>query len=497
MNKILEVLQIDKSLWLTKKSGKKFATENPSTGEIIAEIGTTSCDEYLTILNKAQDAFLIWRMVPAPKRAEIVRLIAERVRASKNQLAELISLEVGKSFQESLGEIQEVIDMADFAIGQARMLYGKTLHSERPLHRMYEQWQPLGVVGVITAFNFPMAVWGWNAFLAAICGDTVVWKPSKSAALCAIALQKICDDVMHEQKFPAVFSLIIPESEAIMDDFVDNKKVALLSFTGSSSVGKKINQRVASRFGKIILECSGNNAVIVDETANLKLALPAIVFGAVGTSGQRCTTTRRLFLHEKIYDQVIESLIDAYKKIKTGDPLDQKNHMGPLINQQAVLEFEKAINSAKKSGGKILVGGKKIEAAGYFVEPTIVVAKNEWGIVQAETFAPILYVIKYKDFATAIELQNAVAQGLSSACFTENLKHAELFLSARGSDCGIANINIGTSGAEIGGAFGGEKETGSGREAGSDAWQQYMRRQTNTINWGDELPLAQGIKFLV
>lgn len=495
MNKVLEALNIDQSPWLTKKSNQKFATENPSTGNVIAEIVPTTCDEYLAVLDKSQTAFLAWRRVPAPKRGELVRLIAEKVRAKKNELAELISLEVGKSFQEALGEVQEVIDMADFALGQARMLYGKTLHSERPRHRMYEQWQPLGVVGVITAFNFPMAVWAWNAFLAAICGDAVIWKPSKTAALCAIALQKICDEVVQEHHFPAVFSLIIPESTAIIDSFVDNKKIALLSFTGSSALGKQINQRVAARFGKVILECSGNNAIIIDETADLKLAIPAVLFGAVGTAGQRCTTTRRLFIHEKMYDEVVKNLVAAYRKIKIGDPLDQQNHMGPLINQQAVIEFENAVNSAKKARGEILYGGKKIKGPGYFVEPTIISAKNEWDIVQAETFAPILYVMRYKNFEEAIELQNKVPQGLSSACFTLNLKHAELFLSACGSDCGIANVNIGTSGAEIGGAFGGEKETGSGREAGSDSWQQYMRRQTNTINWSDDLPLAQGIKF--
>lgn len=496
MKNLLDKLGIATSDWLQKKTNA-FTSINPATNKPIATISATSFADYQRTVKKAQAAFLRWREIPAPKRGEIVRQIADKLRENKDNLGTLISLEVGKSKQEGDGEVQEMIDMADFAVGQSRMLYGNTMHSERAQHRMYEQWHPLGIVGVISAFNFPMAVWAWNAFLAAICGDVVIWKPSRTAALCAIAVQKMCDDVFKQHKMPDVFSLIIPDDVKVLNDFIDNPHIPLISFTGSSEIGKNLNARVAQRFGKTILECSGNNAIIVDETADLKLVVPSVVFGAVGTAGQRCTSTRRLFLHEKIYDQTLKAIVSAYKKIKIGDPLDKKNHMGPLISEQAVTEFENAVAAAKKSGGKVLVGGKKIIGGGFFVEPTIIEAKNEWPIVQAETFAPILYVIKYKNFNDALAMQNDVIQGLSSACFTTNLKHAELFLSNQGSDCGIANINIGTSGAEIGGAFGGEKDTGGGREAGSDAWKNYMRRQTNTINWGDAFPLAQGIEFKI
>ncbi len=494
MHPLLKKLALTQSAWL-KKSKNSFTTINPATGKAIAAVAATTPAQYQAVLKQAQAAFLQWRLVPAPKRGEIVRQIGAALREKKSLLGSLISLEVGKSKQEGDGEVQEMIDMVDFAVGQSRMLYGKTMPSEREQHRLFEQWQPLGTVGVITAFNFPMAVWAWNAFLAAICGDTVIWKPSRSAALCAIAVQKICDEVLARNKVPAIFSLIIPQDKVILDDFIDNPAIKLLSFTGSSAVGKKVNARVAARMGRSILECSGNNAIIVDDTADLKLVVPAVVFGAVGTAGQRCTSTRRLFLHEKIYDRVVASLVAAYKKIKIGDPLDEKNHMGPLIDEAAVAAFSQAVACAKQQGGQMLYGGKALDQVGFFVQPTIIAAKNNYAIVQAETFAPILFVMKYQNFAQAVAMQNDVVQGLSSACFTTNLKHAEFFLAAQGSDCGIANINIGTSGAEIGGAFGGEKETGGGREAGSDAWKQYMRRQTNTINWGDALPLAQGIRF--
>jgi len=495
MHNYLKQLELDKSPWLTKKSQHTIKPINPATGEVIAEVATMSKADHEKVMKAAHAAFLTWRMIPAPKRGEIVRQIAEVLREKKSALGSLIALEMGKSKQEGDGEVQEMIDMADLAVGQSRMLYGRTIASERPEHRMQEQWQPLGIVGVITAFNFPMAVWAWNAFLAAICGDVVIWKPSSTVPLCAIAVQTICNKVLKQNKLPPIFSLFIAHDSALLNDFVDDKRVPLISFTGSSSVGKKINQRVATRMGKTILECSGNNAIILDESADLKLAIPSIVFGAVGTAGQRCTTTRRLFIQEKQFDEITKKLVSAYKKVTIGDPLDEKNLMGPLINEQAVKAFENAVATAKNDGGEVLFGGNVIKQPGFFVEPTIVKADNSWQIVQDETFAPILYIIPYKTLKEAIAMQNNVCQGLSSAMFTTNLKNAELFLSAAGSDCGIANINIGTSGAEIGGAFGGEKDTGGGREAGSDAWKAYMRRQTNTINWSDDIPLAQGIQF--
>jgi aldehyde dehydrogenase (NAD+) len=388
-----------------------------------------------------------------------------------------------------------MIDMADFAVGLSRMLYGVTMHSERPQHRMYEQWHPLGITGVISAFNFPVAVWSWNAFIAAVCGNTVVWKPSSKVPLCAIAVQNICDTVMKQHDQEGVFSVFIPENHEIAEQFIQDERIPLISFTGSTPVGRHVSQVLAKRFGRVILELGGNNAIIVDETADLALAIPAIVFGAVGTAGQRCTTTRRLFVHASCYDEVIKRLVHAYQQISIGSPLDPNNLMGPLIDSHAVEQYVNAIRAAKELGGEILYGAKVLSGPGYFVEPTLIKAQNAWSIVQQETFAPILYVIPYESLNEAINMQNAVNQGLSSALFTQSLQHSEYFLSAMGSDCGIANINIGTSGAEIGGAFGGEKETGGGREAGSDAWKAYMRRQTNTINWGKNLPLAQGIKF--
>ena len=406
-----------------------------------------------------------------------------------------MALEMGKSKQEGEGEVQEMIDMADFAVGLSRQLNGKTMHSERPQHRMYEHWHPLGVVGVISAFNFPVAVWSWNAFVAAVCGNTVVWKGAPQTPLCTLAIQQICNEIMIKNDLPSVFSCWLTDDNALAHTMVDDSRVSLLSFTGSSRVGVQVAQTVAARFGKSLLECSGNNAMIVEPDANLKLAIPAIVFGAVGTAGQRCTTTRRLFLHETIADAVEEQLLSAYSRITIGDPLDESNLMGPLIDERAVEDFLSAVKSAEESGGDVLYGGRRLDRPGYFVEPTLIRAENHWDVVQRETFAPILYIMRYADLDDAIAQQNAVEQGLSSAIFTDNIQSSERFLACTGSDCGIANVNIGTSGAEIGGAFGGEKMTGGGREAGSDAWKAYMRRQTTTINWGSELPLAQGIKF--
>ena len=484
--------------WWSKETGLgEIKSFNPANGEFIAAVYRASADDYETIIKQAQQTFLTWRNVPAPKRGEVIRAIGEALRQHKAELGSLVSLEMGKSKQEGDGEVQEMIDMADFAVGQARMLYGKTMHSERVEHRMYEQWHPLGIVAVISAFNFPVAVWAWNAFIAAICGDTVIWKPSPKTALCAIAVQGICNQVVERFGYNGIFSLIVTDDNHLVKKMADDARIPLVSFTGSTQVGRELNQIIAARLGRNLLELSGNNAIIVDEYANLQLAVPAIVFGAVGTAGQRCTTTRRLFVHAKIYDKLIAVLVNAYKKMTIGDPLDQKNLMGPLIDQQAQDQFVKTVDEAKKQGGKILFGGGIIKSPGFYVEPTMIAAENNWDVVQRETFAPILYVIKYQNFEEAIDLQNHSAFGLSSSLFTDHLQHAELFLSAKGSDCGIANINIGTSGAEIGGAFGGEKATGGGREAGSDAWKFYMRRQTNTINWSKNLPLAQGIKFEV
>jgi aldehyde dehydrogenase (NAD+) len=481
--------------WSGEKNSGEIASINPATEEVIATVYNCSGEDYEKIISAAENAFLQWRNVPAPKRGDIIRQIGDALRANKESLGSLVSLEMGKSKQEGNGEVQEMIDMADFAVGQSRMLYGSTMHSERPEHRMYEQWQPLGVVSVITAFNFPVAVWAWNAFIAAIAGNTVIWKPSPKTPLCAIAVQHICNEVMQRNGHDGVFSLFITDNNSVVKNMVTDKRVPLISFTGSTAIGRQIQAMVAQRLGRTLLELSGNNAIIVDETADLKLAVPAIVFGAVGTAGQRCTTTRRLIVHEKIYDQLIAALVKAYKKVTIGDPLDEKNLMGPLIDGAAVKQFSAMLDDIKKAGGKILAGGNVLKQKGFFVEPTLVEADNSWEVVQHETFGPLLYVMKFSALTDAIAMQNHSQHGLSSALFTNDMQHAELFLSARGSDCGIANINIGTSGAEIGGAFGGEKDTGGGREAGSDSWKAYMRRQTNTINWSKALPLAQGIKF--
>ncbi|MDF3054165.1 MAG: Aldehyde Dehydrogenase [Gammaproteobacteria bacterium] len=468
---------------------------NPATEEVIALTQTASKTHFDEVIAQSVRTFDTWRQVPAPKRGELIRLLGDALRKNKDALGSLIAIEMGKIKQEGDGEVQEMIDMADFAVGQSRMLYGKTMHSERPRHRMYEQWHPLGVVGVITAFNFPMAVWAWNAFIAAICGNTVIWKPSSKTPLCAIAIQNICERVMAEAGYPGIFSLLITANNDLALNLVADQRLSLISFTGSVPVGRKVNEIVAHRLGKTLLELSGNNAVIIDETADLSLAIPAVLFGAIGTAGQRCTSIRRLFVHHSLLEKVTQSLKDAYSKVMIGNPLDSKVLMGPLIDQQAVEYYEKALQRIKQSGGEILYGGMALAQKGFFVMPTLATARADWEIVKIETFAPILYLIPFNHLDEAIAQQNNTPQGLSSAIFTRNLQHAEQFLSVIGSDCGIANVNIGTSGAEIGGAFGGEKETGGGRESGSDAWKAYMRRQTNTINWGEGLPLAQGIRF--
>ena len=479
--------------WLA--GGHQFASINPATGDEIATAGACSRSDYERVIAHAAQSADHWRTVPAPKRGELIVRIGAELRHRKDALGNLIALETGKIKQEGDGEVQEMIDIADFAIGQSRMLYGNTMHSERPHHRLYEQWHPLGVVGVITAFNFPTAVWAWNAFIAAVAGNTVVWKPSPKTPLAAIAVQHIINRAMHEAGVSGVFSLVLSADEALAEQFVADPRLALVSFTGSSAVGRHVAEVVARRMGRCLLECSGNNAIIVDDSADLELAVPAIVFGAVGTAGQRCTTTRRLIVHEARYEQLVMRLIDAYRQVRIGDPLDPGTLMGPLIHEAARERFRAAVAELKARGAEILFGGGVLPGPGYFVQPTIVRAQPGWDIVQRETFAPILYVLTCRTLEEAIAINNGVPQGLSSALFTNSLRHAEEFLSAAGSDCGIANINIGTSGAEIGGAFGGEKETGGGREAGSDAWKAYMRRQTVTINWGRDLPHAQGIKF--
>jgi aldehyde dehydrogenase (NAD+) len=483
------------SWWSSAAGAPALESIDPTSGQAIGRVALCGPEDYERIIAAAAKAFRRWRMVPAPKRGEVVRLIGQALREKKDALGSLISMEVGKIKAEADGEVQEMIDMADFAVGQSRMLYGETMHSERPLHRMYEQWHPLGPIGVITAFNFPVAVWAWNAFVAAVAGDTIVWKPSPKAPLCAVAVQKICNRVMEEQGLEGIFCLFTTDGTDLAQRMVEDGRLPLISFTGSIAVGRQVAGAVGRRLGRTLLELSGNNAVIIDETADLDLAIPAIVFGAVGTAGQRCTTIRRLLVHESISARVTAKLVQAYAQVRVGDPLERGVLMGPLIDAAAVDTFRSAIEEVKREGGRVLCGGGVLERPGFFVEPTIVQAVNRWPVVQRETFGPILYLMTYQDLEEAIEIQNAVPQGLSSALFTMNVRHSERFLSAVGSDCGIANVNIGTSGAEIGGAFGGEKATGGGREAGSDAWKAYMRRQTNTINWGTDLPLAQGIKF--
>ncbi len=468
---------------------------DPATGELIASVRAATEADYERVAASAAAAFQKWRDVPAPRRGEAVRLVGDALRAKKALLGGLVSLEMGKIKAEGDGEVQEMIDIADFAVGQSRMLYGLAMHSERPQHRMYEQWHPLGVVGIISAFNFPVAVWSWNAFLAAVCGDICIWKPSHNTPLCAIAVQRICNEVMARESLPPIFQLFIPADNSLASRFVDDRRVALLSFTGSTNVGRRVGERIATRLGRSLLELGGNNAIIVDEFANLDLVVPAVLFGSVGTAGQRCTTTRRLLVHQSRIAELERRLIAAYKQVRIGNPLDPQVLMGPLVDASAVRRYEAALGDVHSQGGEILCGGHVLPGPGFFVEPTIVRARNDMPVVRHETFAPILYVIPFKTLDEAIAMHNDSDYGLSSAIFTDRLQHAERFLSVSGSDCGIANVNIGTSGAEIGGAFGGEKDTGGGREAGSDSWKVYMRRQTNTINYSSELPLAQGIRF--
>ena len=483
--------------WSGDASAGLIRSVNPATGETIAAVQAASAADYEQVMASATAAALEWRDVPAPKRGEVVRLLGEELRALKEPLGRLVSLEMGKILAEGLGEVQEMIDLCDFATGQSRMLYGLTMHSERPQHRMYEQWHPLGVVGVITAFNFPVAVWSWNAALAAICGNVTVWKPSPKTPLTAIAVQHIANRLMARHGLPPIFQLFVDAGTGLATRFVDDSRVALVSFTGSTAVGRQVAQRVASRLGKSLLELGGNNAIIVDETANLDLAIPAIVFGAVGTAGQRCTTTRRILVHHTRARELEQRLARAYGQVegRIGDPLLDGTLLGPLIDEQAVDAYLRALEAARTEGATVVCGGQRISRTGTFVTPALVRATTDMQCTRHETFAPILYVMPYTTLEEAIAAQNAVAHGLSSALFTDRLQHAERFLSANGSDCGIANVNIGTSGAEIGGAFGGEKDTGGGRESGSDAWKTYMRRQTTTINWSSSLPLAQGIKF--
>ena len=514
MSQTIQDFGIEKSLsnlGITKENkgvssgGKYFATGDllesysPTDGKLIAKVTTANSDDYDQVIETAKKAYLEFRQIPAPKRGELVRQFGLKLREYKDDLGKLVSYEMGKSLQEGLGEVQEMIDICDFAVGLSRQLHGYTMHSERPGHRMYEQYHPLGIIGIISAFNFPVAVWSWNTALAWICGNVTIWKPSEKAPLCGIACQNIIMEVLKENNLPEGISTMIVGDHQIGDKMVNDKNVSLISFTGSTKVGRIVGTNVAKRFGKSILELGGNNAIIFTENADLNMSIIGAVFGAVGTAGQRCTSTRRLIIHESIFDEVKNRLVKAYGQIKIGNPLDENNHVGPLIDKQAVQQYLDSIEKCKKEGGKFVVEGGVLEGenfeSGCYVKPCIAEVENSFKIVQHETFAPILYIMKYKTLEEAIAMQNDVPQGLSSAIMTTDMRQAELFLSQNGSDCGIANVNIGTSGAEIGGAFGGEKETGGGRESGSDVWKYYMRRQTNTINYTDSLPLAQGIKF--
>tara|TARA_B100000683_G_scaffold235999_1_gene240261 strand:+ start:11743 stop:13275 length:1533 start_codon:yes stop_codon:yes gene_type:complete len=479
--------------------GKEISSYSPVDGSLIGRVTTTTPEEYEKVIQSATTAFKEWRLRPAPQRGEIVRQYGEKLREYKQALGELVSYEMGKSLQEGLGEVQEMIDICDFAVGLSRQLYGLSMHSERPGHRMYEQYHPLGVVGIISAFNFPVAVWNWNTALAWVCGDTCVWKASEKSPICAVACQNIWNEVAKENNLPEGVSCIINGDYVVGEMMTVDDRLPLISATGSTKMGRIVGSKVAGRFGKSLLELGGNNAIIITPEADLEVTIVGALFGAVGTCGQRCTSTRRLIIHDSVYEEVKSKLASAYKQLKIGNPLDESNHVGPLIDKDAVNMYLKAIEKAKEEGGNVLVEGGVLEGEGYesgcYVNPVIIEAKNHFEIVQDETFAPILYIMKYSKLEEAIDMQNGVKQGLSSSIMTSNLREAEMFLSAAGSDCGIANVNIGTSGAEIGGAFGGEKETGGGRESGSDAWKIYMRRQTNTINYTKELPLAQGIKF--
>ncbi|HNQ12297.1 MAG TPA: aldehyde dehydrogenase family protein [Bacteroidia bacterium] len=480
--------------------GEQLDSYSSSDGSLIASIKQGTSDDYEKIIVQAQAAFKEWRKVPAPKRGEVVRQIGNRLREYKEPLAQLVSYEMGKIYQEGLGEVQEMIDICDFAVGLSRQLHGFTMHSERPDHRMYDQYHPLGIVGVISAFNFPVAVWSWNAMLAMVCGDTVVWKPSSKTMLCAVAVHHIIADVLKENEVPeGVLNLIAAGSKYVGDNFLEDKRVPLISATGSTKLGRRVGKKVGERLGRSLLELGGNNAIIISKDADLDMALRAVLFSAVGTCGQRCTSTRRLIIHDSVYNSFVDKLVKSYGSIRIGHPLDKNTLVGPLIDKSAVKDFQNAIELVKKEGGKIIYGGEVLNGEGYesgcYVKPCIAEVENHYSIVQEETFAPILYLMKYSNLDDAIEMHNNVPQGLSSSIFSKNMLETETFLSHAGSDCGIANVNIGTSGAEIGGAFGGEKDTGGGRESGSDSWKIYMRRQTNTINFGTELPLAQGIRF--
>jgi len=499
-NEVLERLEIEPvnsgachGDWIPNPSGGELASINPADGSVIARVRMAGREDYERVATHAAEAFVEWRMVPAPKRGEIVRELAGELRRAKADLGALVTMEMGKIRAEGQGEVQEMIDVADFAVGLSRQLYGLTMHSERPGHRMYEQWHPLGVVGVISAFNFPVAVWSWNAMIAAVCGDCTLWKPSSDTPLTAIAVQKICNRVLDRHGLKGVFNVVIGRGDPVGEALLNDARIPLISFTGSTAVGRHVAQTVAARMGRTILELGGNNGIIVMDDANFDLVLRAVLFGAVGTAGQRCTTTRRLFLQKGIAARFIDALVGAYKQVPVGNPLDSHILMGPLVNQRAVEDMMQGLETIRAQGGEVIYGGGR--RGGCFVEPTLVKAKPGMPILREEIFAPILYLVEFDALDDAIRWHNDVPQGLSSAMFTTNLISAERFLSHAGSDCGIANINIGTSGAEIGGAFGGEKDTGGGRESGSDAWKAYMRRQTNTINWSSQLPLAQGIEF--
>ncbi|CAN5143150.1 aldehyde dehydrogenase family protein [soil metagenome] len=486
--------------WI-ESAGEKIDSYSPVDGKLIASVIAADNDAYEQIVLKAQKAFIEFRTWPAPKRGEVVRQIGEELRKNKTHLGKLVSYEMGKSYQEGLGEVQEMIDICDFAVGLSRQLYGLTMHSERPGHRMYEQYHPLGIVAIISAFNFPVAVWAWNSMLAMVCGDVCIWKPSEKTPLCALACQQIVCDVLKRNEVPEGVNNLIIGGREVGEWMSQDARIALVSATGSTRMGKAVSAAVGQRLGRSLLELGGNNAIIITEHADLNIALIGCLFGAAGTAGQRCTTTRRLIIHEKVYDSFKNKLVHAYEQLKVGDPLNENHHVGPLIDKDAVVSYLDSIEKCKAQGGKFVVEGGALSGSGYesgcYVKPCIAEVTNDMAIVQHETFAPILYLIKYSELSEAITIQNDVPQGLSSAIFTQHLREAEQFLSHAGSDCGIANVNIGTSGAEIGGAFGGEKETGGGRESGSDAWKVYMRRQTNTINYTDKLPLAQGIKFHV
>ncbi|WP_258102591.1 aldehyde dehydrogenase family protein [Marinoscillum sp. MHG1-6] len=506
ISKILQRLEIDVTnpgaaiggQWI-KNSGPIIESRSPVDGELIASVSEVADEQYDQLVSGAQEAFKEWRRVPAPKRGEFVRQVGLELRKVKDDLGTLVSYEMGKSLQEGLGEVQEMIDICDFAVGLSRQLYGLSMHSERPAHRMYEQWHPIGIVGIISAFNFPVAVWSWNAALAWVCGDVCIWKPSEKTPLTAIACQKVVQRVMQQNDVPDGVSCLVIGEAVVGKKMAEDARIPLISATGSTRMGKSVGETVGARLGKTILELGGNNAIIITENADLSIAIPGAVFGAVGTAGQRCTSTRRLIIHESIFEDFKNLLVKAYAQLRIGTPLDQKNHVGPLIDQDAVKSYQHALQLIADQGGKEVVAGGVLSGAGYesgcYVKPGIFEVSNEMEVVQTETFAPILYLIKYSELEEAIAIQNGVPQGLSSAIMTTNMRESEMFLSQEGSDCGIANVNIGTSGAEIGGAFGGEKETGGGRESGSDAWKAYMRRQTNTINYSQELPLAQGIKF--